>query len=141
MDIKIDKLISGSNGILACVSDEMILAIGKRYFELASGKEPVDQTIIPVKTPRACSTCKHGRKNINDEPCMDCDIRYGNSKWEPKMDKKRAAQILTDELNHCKIHLNDKDMDPEYYAEMNDLCMAYEFALDVLEKEEPNGRE
>lgn len=90
---------------------------------------------------RSCSTCKHRRKNINDEPCMDCDIRYGNSKWEPKMDKKKVVQILTDELNHCKIHLNDKDMAPEYYEEMNELCMAYEFALNILEKEEPNGRE
>lgn len=129
MDIEVERLINARNGTLVSLSDEMILAIGKRYFELASGKDK------PTKTPHACSTCKHGRKNINDEPCMDCDIRYGNSKWESKMDKKKAVQILTDELIHCRMHLNDKDKSPEYYAEMNDLCMAYEFVLDILERE------
>lgn len=83
----------------------------------------------------SCQTCKHIGKTICEEPCMDCDIGLGNTKWELKMDKKKAAQILTDELNHCRIHLNDKDMAPEYYAEMTDLCLAYEFALDILEKE------
>lgn len=84
----------------------------------------------------SCLTCKYGEKNINDEPCMDCNICLGNPKWKPKMDKEKAIQILTDELNHCKIHLNDKDMAPEYYIEMTDLCMAYEFALGILEKED-----
>lgn len=89
----------------------------------------------------SCSTCKYNQKIITEEPCSSCDICLGNPKWESKMDKKRAIQILTNELIHCKIHLNDKDKSPEYYAEMNDLCMAYEFALGILEKEEPNGRE
>lgn len=114
------------------LTDEEILAIGRRYFELASGKEAV---VVPAKIPHCCGTCKYGDKNITADPCMDCDIRLGNPKWEPKMDIKRATQILTDELNHCKMHLNDKDMAPEYYAEMNELCMAYEFVLDILEKE------
>lgn len=41
MDIEVEKLISACNGTLVVLSDEMILAIGKRYFELASGKKPI----------------------------------------------------------------------------------------------------
>ncbi len=32
----------------------------------------------------SCSTCKYENKDICPEPCMNCDIRLGNNKWEPK---------------------------------------------------------
>lgn len=31
-----------------------------------------------------CSTCKHGDKKITEEPCLNCDIRMRNDKWEGK---------------------------------------------------------
>jgi hypothetical protein len=50
------------------------------------------------------------------------------------MENKKAIAIIKDELNHCKIHLEDKDKAPEYYQEMNELCEAYEMAIKALEK-------
>lgn len=32
----------------------------------------------------SCATCKYEHKGICEEPCMDCDIRLGNDKWEAK---------------------------------------------------------
>ena len=32
----------------------------------------------------ACRTCKHYFKKLTEEPCLSCDIRLGNDKWEAK---------------------------------------------------------
>lgn len=32
----------------------------------------------------SCSTCKHSDKKITEEPCLDCDIRVRNDKWEAR---------------------------------------------------------
>ena len=33
---------------------------------------------------RVCGTCKHEKKDITEEPCLNCDIRMRNDKWEAK---------------------------------------------------------
>lgn len=32
----------------------------------------------------ACSTCKYRDKGITEEPCLNCNIRLLNDKWEEK---------------------------------------------------------
>lgn len=72
MDIKIDKLISGSNGTLACVSDETILAVGKRYFELASGQNKPKELDDIVKEARDIKDYCNGHSNCDNCPLYSC---------------------------------------------------------------------
>lgn len=37
-----------------------------------------------------CDTCKYEGKSICAEPCMSCDIRLGNNKWEAKDDNTKS---------------------------------------------------
>lgn len=48
------------------------------------------------------------------------------------MNKEDAIRILTDELKHTEIHLQDKNKAPEFYEEMRDYCEAARMAIKVL---------
>lgn len=48
------------------------------------------------------------------------------------MNKERAIEILNDELQHIKIHLQEKGKAPEYYKELGDICKALELAIEEL---------
>lgn len=48
------------------------------------------------------------------------------------MNRERAIEILNDELQHNKIHLQEKGKAPEYYKELGDICEALELAIKEL---------
>lgn len=53
--------------------------------------------------------------------------------------EKRAIEILNNELQHNKIHLQEKGKAPEYYQELGDICEALELAIKALEEKDRNN--
>lgn len=77
MDIEVERLINARNGTLVSLSDEMILAIGKRYFELASGKEPAKETPTPKeKTIDVVEAAYVIKEYCSKRMCPGCPFSY-----------------------------------------------------------------
>lgn len=47
----------------------------------------------------------------------------------------KAIEILTDELRHIRLHLQEKGKAPEYYEELGQLARAMEMGIAALRKE------
>ena len=45
------------------------------------------------------------------------------------MPAEKAEKVLTDELDHTLLHLQDKDMHPDYYKELGEYADAIKYAL------------
>ena len=45
---------------------------------------------------------------------------------------KDAINILSDELEHTRLHLMAKGKDPEYYTELGQFATALEMGIDAL---------
>lgn len=97
MDIEVEKIMPNPihNSALISISDEMILAIGKRYFELASGKDEPKETskldtvadifnkAKDIKT--FCSehkSCRGCPLFVQDGMVWDCVFRTPPGDWE-----------------------------------------------------------
>ena len=102
MDIEVHKLVDGYvNSSVVSISDETILAIGKQYFELASGKEPVKETATPKEktvdvieaayiikeycSKRLCPGCPFSYLTTSDDLlykcCLHQEYGYPPAKW------------------------------------------------------------
>ena len=42
---------------------------------------------------KLCTTCKHYKKLLNEEPCIDCFDRPGSIRWEPDEEEKRPELL------------------------------------------------
>lgn len=82
MDIEVNRIINDSNGALikngrVSISDETILAIGKRYFELASGKEQIKETMKPeVTAADALEAAYIIKEYCSKRMCPGCPFSY-----------------------------------------------------------------
>ena len=51
---------------------------------------------------------------------------------ENSITNRRAIQVITDELKHCELHIQDAGKSPEYYQEMQELIDSYRYAIEVM---------
>ena len=51
------------------------------------------------------------------------------------INRQAAIDILSEELDHTCLHLQEKGKAPEFYQELGDYCDALKLAIDALKKE------
>lgn len=50
------------------------------------------------------------------------------------VNNQRAIAVMSDELRHCELHIQDKGKAPEYYQEMQELIDSYNIAIEAMKE-------
>lgn len=51
---------------------------------------------------------------------------------ERRITNRRAIEVISDELKHCELHIQDRDKAPQYYEEMQELIESYRYAIEAM---------